>query len=63
MLPPSIDESIPVFVLRLGISIISIVGNGLILFIAIRFNKFRASYCNGLIALLAFGEFFLGKSC
>ena len=61
MLPPNIDESIAIFLLRASISIISIAGNGLILYIALRFNKFRASYCNGLIALLAFAEFVLGK--
>uniref|UniRef100_A0A914DZ21 Uncharacterized protein n=1 Tax=Acrobeloides nanus TaxID=290746 RepID=A0A914DZ21_9BILA len=56
----NIGEQIPVIIFRILIGTVSLIGNGIILHIAIKFNKFRATYCNCLIALLAFAEFVLG---
>ena len=54
------DESIPVLVFSFLIGILSIVGNGIIIYITLRYKKFRSSVCNCLIGLLAFSEFFDG---
>uniref|UniRef100_A0A914EN44 Uncharacterized protein n=1 Tax=Acrobeloides nanus TaxID=290746 RepID=A0A914EN44_9BILA len=55
-----IGEQAPVIIFRIIIGTISLFGNGIILYITLKFKKFRATYCNCLIALLAFAEFVLG---
>ena len=57
------DQSIPVLVFRLIVGPISIIGNGVILYIALRFKEFRSSVSNCLIGLLAFCEFIVGMTC
>src|SRR4051812_32598337 len=58
----TVDESIPVLIFTFLVGAISILGNTIILYIVIRFPKFRSSICNCLIGLLAFCEIFDGIS-
>lgn len=58
----NIAEPNEIIVFRLFIGTISVIGNGIILYIALKFKKFRSTYCNCLIALLAFAEIILGMS-
>ena len=52
----TLDGSIPVIAVSLIIGLTAIIGNGIILYIVLRFTKFRSSICNCLIGLLAFSE-------
>jgi hypothetical protein len=56
------DDSLPVLVICFSTGVIAVIGNGIILFITLRFKKFRLSICNCLIGLLAVSEFLEGVS-
>ena len=58
----NLNDHWSVLSIRMLIAVVSIIGNSVILYIALRYRDFRRSNSNCLIALLALGDLCLGKS-